>query len=233
MSFSVDGGAHWVRIKGGMPTITIRGLEIQKRESDLVAASFGRGFFVLDDYLGAAPLDAAKRCRMKRRSSRWDGRRARIDEIGYYRAGGDNASNPNPPIGALLTYYLRDTVARRCQDGADRDRFGGQAGAPDRRGGHGGAASHAMGFARTRAGGAGRAWTRRCPCGRCGGTTSERAMRLAALPAVWARRTRGAWRAAGDTGAYTVQLGKLVNGTVTPIGDARKIEVVPLEPSNR
>ena len=49
MSFSVDGGAHWVRIKGGMPTINIRALEIQRRESDLVAASFGRGFFVLDD----------------------------------------------------------------------------------------------------------------------------------------------------------------------------------------
>src|SRR5207244_6846093 len=50
LSFTVDGGAHWVRLKGGMPMITIRDLEIQRRESDLVAASFGRGFFVLDDY---------------------------------------------------------------------------------------------------------------------------------------------------------------------------------------
>ena len=34
----------------GTPTISFRDLVIQKRENDLVAASFGRGFFVLDDY---------------------------------------------------------------------------------------------------------------------------------------------------------------------------------------
>src|SRR5439155_3786012 len=50
LSFAADGGAHWVRIKSGIPTIPIRDLAIQKRETDLVAASFGRGFFVLDDY---------------------------------------------------------------------------------------------------------------------------------------------------------------------------------------
>ena len=37
-----------------MPPIPIRDLEIQKRESDLAAASFGRGFFILDDYSRAA-----------------------------------------------------------------------------------------------------------------------------------------------------------------------------------
>ncbi len=50
LSFTVDGGRHWVKIKGGMPITPIRDLEIQSRESDLVAASFGRGFFVFDDY---------------------------------------------------------------------------------------------------------------------------------------------------------------------------------------
>jgi hypothetical protein len=34
-------------------------------------------------------------------------------------------------------------------------------------------------------------------------------------------------------GAYKVQLGKSVNGTVTPIGDPQTIQVIPLEPSNR
>ena len=47
---TIDGGTHWVRLKGGLPTIAIRDLEIQARENDLVAASFGRGFFILDDY---------------------------------------------------------------------------------------------------------------------------------------------------------------------------------------
>ena len=59
MSFSVDGGARWVPFKSGMPTINIREIEIQKRESDLVAASFGRGFFVVDDYSPLRHLTAA------------------------------------------------------------------------------------------------------------------------------------------------------------------------------
>ena len=50
LSFTLDGGRRWVRLKGGMPVTPIRDLEIQARESDLVAASFGRGFFVLDDF---------------------------------------------------------------------------------------------------------------------------------------------------------------------------------------
>ncbi len=48
--FSNNGGANWKQLKAGMPTIAIRDLAVQKRENDLVMASFGRGFFVLDDY---------------------------------------------------------------------------------------------------------------------------------------------------------------------------------------
>ena len=46
---SLNGGTSWQKL-GGAPTISFRDLTIQKRENDLVAASFGRGFFVLDDY---------------------------------------------------------------------------------------------------------------------------------------------------------------------------------------
>jgi photosystem II stability/assembly factor-like uncharacterized protein len=107
LSFTLDGGQHWVRLKGGMPTIPIRDLEIQKRESDLVAASFGRGFFVLDDYSPLRSLDGAA---LSQEATLFAvGRKARAyDEIGYYRAQGDNVASPNPPMGALLTYYVRD-----------------------------------------------------------------------------------------------------------------------------
>ena len=47
---SVDGGASWVQLKGGMPTIQVRDMAVQKRENDLVLGTFGRGFYVLDDY---------------------------------------------------------------------------------------------------------------------------------------------------------------------------------------
>lgn len=48
--FSIDGGGQWIKVKSGIPTIAIRDIELQQRESDLVAASFGRGFYILDDY---------------------------------------------------------------------------------------------------------------------------------------------------------------------------------------
>ena len=47
--FTVDGGAHWVQLKGGLPTIAVRDVVEQAREGDLVIATFGRGFYVLDD----------------------------------------------------------------------------------------------------------------------------------------------------------------------------------------
>ena len=47
---SLDGGSEWIEMSNGLPTIAIRDMEIQQRENDLVLASFGRGFYVLDNY---------------------------------------------------------------------------------------------------------------------------------------------------------------------------------------
>ena len=43
-----DGGEHWTQMKGGLPTIQVRDITIQKRDDALVLATFGRGFYVLD-----------------------------------------------------------------------------------------------------------------------------------------------------------------------------------------
>jgi hypothetical protein len=55
--FTVDGGGKWIALKSGLPTIMVRDLEIQRRENDLVLATFCRGFYILDDY---SPLRAIK-----------------------------------------------------------------------------------------------------------------------------------------------------------------------------
>jgi photosystem II stability/assembly factor-like uncharacterized protein len=47
--FTIDGGQKWVQLKGGLPTIAVRDMVMQAREGDLVIATFGRGFYVLDD----------------------------------------------------------------------------------------------------------------------------------------------------------------------------------------
>ena len=46
---SLNGGKSWQKLDGS-PTISFRDLTIQKGKRSLVAASFGRGFFILDDY---------------------------------------------------------------------------------------------------------------------------------------------------------------------------------------
>src|SRR5262249_27445438 len=48
--FSVDGGKKWHRLKGGLPTIAVKDLAIQKQMGDLAVGTFGRGIYILDDY---------------------------------------------------------------------------------------------------------------------------------------------------------------------------------------
>ena len=66
---TLDGGKKWTRLKGGLPTIAVTDLGIQRPMNDLVVGTFGRGFYVLDDY---SPLRARhrRRWRSRRRSSR-------------------------------------------------------------------------------------------------------------------------------------------------------------------
>ncbi len=121
---TLDGGAKWIQLKGGMPTIAIRELEIQRRENDLVAASFGRGFFILDDYTPLRELSAStleREAHLFPIKTAWSYIEAR--PLG----GGEKASQgaafftaPNPPFGATFTYYLKESPkTRRDQRLAD------------------------------------------------------------------------------------------------------------------
>ena len=47
---SRDAGKNWQKMKAGMPTIAVRDLRVQKANNDLVVATFGRGFYILDDF---------------------------------------------------------------------------------------------------------------------------------------------------------------------------------------
>ncbi len=106
--FTVDGGNEWVQLKGGAPTISFRDLAIQRRENDLVAASFGRGFFILDDY---SPLRDVDESLLTREAHLFPVNDARLF-IPRDVAGGSQGANqytaPNPDFGAIVTYYLND-----------------------------------------------------------------------------------------------------------------------------
>lgn len=58
--FSPNGGQRWRQLKSGVPTIAVRDIAIQERENDLVLGTFGRGFYVLDDYSVLRNLNGGK-----------------------------------------------------------------------------------------------------------------------------------------------------------------------------
>src|SRR5439155_2795942 len=47
--FSNDGGANWHSLATNMPTVPVRSIVFQARANSLVAGSYGRGLWVLDD----------------------------------------------------------------------------------------------------------------------------------------------------------------------------------------
>ena len=108
---SVNSGENWIKLTGGMPTIPVRDLAIQKREHDLVCATFGRGFYVLDDYSPLRSLAEAVASKQPARlfaprKTAWF-REARISPVRYL---GDSVFKAqNPPAGAMLTVYVAET----------------------------------------------------------------------------------------------------------------------------
>jgi photosystem II stability/assembly factor-like uncharacterized protein len=116
LMFSVDGGQHWVKLKGGMPPTQVRDLQLQKRETDVVMGTFGRGFWILDDY---SPLREVSAQAMTEEARLFPTRAQayRYTPWGVAQAGsaglatiGGNYAFPNPPIGAAITYHVRATL---------------------------------------------------------------------------------------------------------------------------
>ncbi len=116
--FSPDAGRQWVQLKGDVPTISFRDLAIQRRENDLVGASFGRGFFVLDDYSVLREVNAdvlqGEAALFSTRKAWWYMPRM---VLGFEQRGTQGANHyvaPNPPFGAVFTYYLSDDINSRA-----------------------------------------------------------------------------------------------------------------------
>jgi len=116
--FTLDGGAKWMKISG-LPTIAVRDVEIQRRENDLVMATFGRGFYIVDDIapmrsITEAVLESPAAVIPPSRPVWSFVERARVGGgggRGWY--GADWFQAPNPPFGATFTYHLKDKLKTR------------------------------------------------------------------------------------------------------------------------
>jgi hypothetical protein len=119
--FTVDGGEQWTRMKGGLPTISFRDIQIQRREDDLVGASFGRGFYILDDLsplreLNPEMLKAKAKLFPVKDAWLYIPRGITVDPgASEYRA-------ENPPFGATFTYYLKEDLLSLKEVRKDREK---------------------------------------------------------------------------------------------------------------
>ena len=111
---TINGGNNWIKFSNGIPTISIRDLVIQKRENDLVAATFGRGFYVLDDY---SPLRFISTQSLKNNLVFSPRKALQYSPIrsGSSSQGSDTYYAKNPDYGAILTFYLSDELLTRKQ----------------------------------------------------------------------------------------------------------------------
>ncbi len=125
--FTIDAGKRWIKLTGELPTISFRDLAIQKRENDLVGASFGRGFFIFDDYsvLRHVSEDQLKKeaALFPVRDAWWYIERPVLDfGPGVGSQGADYYTAPNPPFGAMITYYLKEDYKTMAEMRKDKEK---------------------------------------------------------------------------------------------------------------
>ncbi len=130
---TLDGGQYWKKLNKGLPTVAVRDINIQERENDLVLATFGRGFYILDDYSALRDF-----------SSEVEEKEAHLfsvrDAFQYEPYSPIAASNTiswlgpkgfqgetyylgeNPEFGAAFIYYLKDTYPTMKQQREEEEK---------------------------------------------------------------------------------------------------------------
>ncbi len=111
--FTSDGGKNWIEIKSGLPeAICIKDIAIQKRENDIVVATFGRGFYVIDNY---SLLQNIKKEDLDKKANIFPIKDGLVfvesrpyGHTGKSFQGASFYTASNPPIGATISYYIKE-----------------------------------------------------------------------------------------------------------------------------
>ncbi|HLX07669.1 MAG TPA: sialidase [Thermoanaerobaculia bacterium] len=114
---SFDDGGRWQPLASGLPHAPVYGIAVQERFGDLVVATYGRGFWILDDltalrhFGGGAAATAAAPAAAKvaellppRPTYRWRAVEA------PYSADYDPVAGFNPPDGVPIQYWLASAI---------------------------------------------------------------------------------------------------------------------------
>ena len=103
---SIDGGDHWLRFSGNVPKVSVRDMQIQERENDLLIGTHGRGIMIIDDI---TPIRKLKPGMLDQELVYLGSRPYQIGYLGYEQGwtGDDEFAGPNPPGSVNITYYLK------------------------------------------------------------------------------------------------------------------------------
>ena len=109
---SLNGGKTWTQMKNNLPVIAIKDLEIQRRENDLVLATFGRGFYILDNYAAMRSISKTegKEAIIFPIKSEWAfNQKDPLGGRGTGTQGDSYFTAENPPNGATIRYFVKET----------------------------------------------------------------------------------------------------------------------------
>ena len=125
--FSINQGEEWIKLNGGLPTTCVRDIAIQKNENDLVIATFGRGFYVLDNY---APLREVSKEIFEKDYHFFDVADALvyIPESGKDMIGHNFYSADNPEVAAVFTFYQKEALKTRNEIRIEKEKADREAG---------------------------------------------------------------------------------------------------------
>ena len=123
---SMNGGQNWYPLSAGAPTIAFRDLKLHRRDDDVVGATFGRGFYVLDDYsplreIANGALEGAGGV-MPVRDAWWYVPSVPNQAVGRPTLGSTAYAAPNPDFGATFTYFLPSVPQRSSEARAETER---------------------------------------------------------------------------------------------------------------
>ncbi len=110
MYVSFDDGDHWQTLQANLPRTSVRDIDVHG--DDLVIATHGRGFWIMDDMSSLRQIDAQATRAQVRLYAPATAIRVRIGSFTGTPAPKDEPLASNPPAGAMIDYVLAEPAKK-------------------------------------------------------------------------------------------------------------------------
>jgi photosystem II stability/assembly factor-like uncharacterized protein len=115
--YSPAQGNSWTQLKYNIPTVAVHDIVVHPREHDLVIGTHGRGIYIIDDISPLEKLGEANRVGTYlfpvKAATEYNPNSSVPGGIRGAGATGDREySAPNPAFGAMVTYFIRDSLPK-------------------------------------------------------------------------------------------------------------------------